>query len=133
MGVGRITKPESSAMRFEIEGDETVKAVATVAEDDIPIGAERDERAFDDDESNIHDPVITKILMQAIYTLEDRVSTVKEEMEGDIEKEPHQYDAQDFFFLNTKKELMCNQRLNPISLDQEELQNHLNGMDLKRH
>jgi hypothetical protein len=84
MGVGRITKPESSAMRFEIEGDETVKAVATVEEDDIPIGAERDERAFDDDESNIHDHVKTKILMQAIYTLEDRVSTIKDEMEGCI-------------------------------------------------
>ncbi len=113
---------KASAIGFEIEEDETVKAVGAVEEGDIPISAEMDERAFEDDELILHDPVKNTVLMQAVDTLEEGLSRIKEEMEGDIEKEPQHEDDEEEY-LKTKKYLMCNQCLNLvyITLDQEEL------------
>ncbi len=48
---------KASAIGLESEEDETVKAIGTEEEDGIPISAEMDERAFDDDELIFHDPV----------------------------------------------------------------------------
>jgi hypothetical protein len=93
MGVRRTVKSENfSTIGFEIEEDEIARDYVPVEDVDNPISAEIDERAFDDDDLILQDSVKNTILMEAVDTLEEGLSKIKDEIEGDIEKEPQQED-----------------------------------------
>jgi hypothetical protein len=66
-----------------------------VEDDDNPVHGEIDEKASDDDDLILHDSVKNRVLMQAVDTLEQGLSKIKDEYEGDIEKEPQQEDDDD--------------------------------------
>ena len=86
---------KTSAIGFEIEEDETTRDSLPVEDDDNPVHGEIDERASDDDDLILHDPVKNTVLMQAVDTLEQGLSKIKDEYEGGIEKEPRQEDDDD--------------------------------------
>lgn len=61
---------KTSAIGFEIEEDETTRDSVPVEDDDNPVHGEIDERASDDDDLILHDPVKNTVLLQAVDTLE---------------------------------------------------------------
>ncbi len=92
----KLQNLKTSAVGFEIKEDETARDSVSVEDDNNPsISAEINGRAFDDDDLILHGPVKNTILIQAVDTLEEGLSKIKGEIEGDIEKEPQQENDDD--------------------------------------
>ncbi len=71
---------QASALGLYIDKDEIV-CCDCGREDDIPIRAEMDGKAFDDDKLISQYLVIKTIMMQAVDTFEEGLSKAKDEME----------------------------------------------------
>jgi hypothetical protein len=94
-----------------------------VEDDNNPISVEIDERASDEDDLILHDPVKNTILMQAVDTLEQGLSKIKDENDCDTRRSHSKRMMMIKNCLTEKKHLKCNQcqSLMSTTLDQEEL------------